>query len=38
MEAHGRGAQTGIGAGPIDVIASWLATNIGARVVAYAAG
>ena len=38
MEPHGRGAHTGIGAGPIDVIASWLATNIGARVVAYAAG
>jgi hypothetical protein len=33
----GREAQTGIGAGPIEVIASWLATNIGARVVAYAA-
>jgi hypothetical protein len=33
MDAH-----TGIGAGPIDVIASWLAANIGARVVAYAAG
>jgi hypothetical protein len=32
MDAH-----TGIGAGPIDVIAAWLATNIGARVVAYAA-
>ena len=32
MDAH-----TGIGAGPIDVIASWLATNIGARVVAFAA-
>ncbi len=30
-------AQTGIGAGPIDVIASWLVANIGARVVAYAA-
>jgi hypothetical protein len=32
------GADTGIGAGPIEVIAGWLATNIGARVVAYAAG
>ncbi len=32
MDAH-----TGIGAGPIDVIARWLVTNIGARVVAYAA-
>ena len=31
-------AQTGIGAGPIDVIAGWLATNIGARLVAYASG
>ena len=31
-------ARTGIGAGPIEVIAGWLATNIGARVVAYAAG
>jgi hypothetical protein len=31
-------AQTGIGNGPIDVIANWLATNIGGRVVAYAAG
>ena len=31
-------AATGIGAGPIEVIASWLATNIGARVVAYATG
>ena len=31
------GTQTGIGAGPIDVIARWLASNIGARVVAYAA-
>jgi hypothetical protein len=30
-------ARTGIGAGPIAVIASWLATNIGARLVAYAA-
>jgi hypothetical protein len=33
MDAH-----TGIGAGPIEVIASWLTTNIGARVVAFAAG
>jgi hypothetical protein len=33
MDGH-----TGIGAGPIDVIAGWLATNIGPRVVAYAAG
>jgi hypothetical protein len=33
MDAH-----TGIGAGSIEVIASWLATNIGARVVAYASG
>ena len=33
MDAH-----TGIGAGPIDVIASWLTTNIGTRLVAYAAG
>jgi hypothetical protein len=33
MDAH-----TGIGAGPIDVIARWLATNIGPRLVAYAAG
>ena len=33
MDAH-----TGIGAGPIDVIANWLAANIGARVVAYASG
>ena len=32
MDAH-----TGIGAGPIDVIAGWLATNIGARLVAYSA-
>lgn len=31
-------AQTGIGAGPIDVIARWLTTNIGTRLVAYAAG
>jgi hypothetical protein len=31
------GEQTGIGAGPIDVIAGWLTTNIGPRVVAYAA-
>ena len=31
------GTRTGIGAGPIDVIARWLASNIGARVVAYAA-
>ena len=31
-------ARTGIGAGPIQVIAAWLATNIGARLVAYAAG
>jgi uncharacterized protein (DUF2384 family) len=38
VEAHGRDVHTGIGAGPIDVIASWLATNIGARVVAYASG
>jgi hypothetical protein len=30
-------ARTGIGAGPIEVIAGWLATNIGARLVAYAA-
>ena len=29
---------TGIGAGPIEVIAAWLASNIGARVVAYATG
>jgi hypothetical protein len=29
-------AQTGIGAGSIETIASWLATNIGARVVAFA--
>jgi hypothetical protein len=35
---NGKDAQTGIGAGPIDVIANWLAANIGARVVAYAAG
>lgn len=34
----GINGHTGIGAGPIDVIASWLATNIGARLVAYAAG
>jgi len=33
MDAH-----TGIGAGPIEVIAGWLANNIGARVVSYAAG
>ena len=33
MDAH-----TGIGAGPIEVIAGWLVTNIGARLVAYAAG
>jgi hypothetical protein len=33
MDAH-----TGIGAGPIEVIAGWLATNIGARLVSYAAG
>lgn len=33
MDAH-----TGIGAGPIDIIASWLATNIGARLASYAAG
>jgi uncharacterized protein (DUF2384 family) len=33
MDAH-----TGIGSGPIDVIASWLATNIGVRLVSYAAG
>lgn len=33
MDAH-----TGIGAGPIEVIAGWLATNIGTRLVAYAAG
>jgi hypothetical protein len=33
MDAH-----TGIGAGPIEVIARWLVTNIGARLVAYAAG
>src|SRR3954469_23122359 len=32
MDAH-----TGIGAGPIELIAGWLATNIGARLVAYAA-
>src|SRR4029453_7333755 len=31
-------ARTGIGAGPIEVIASWLTANIGARVAAYAAG
>jgi hypothetical protein len=30
-------ARTGIGAGPIEVIASWLVTNIGARLVSYAA-
>jgi hypothetical protein len=33
MDAH-----TGIGAGPIEIIAGWLATNIGARLVSYAAG
>lgn len=33
MEAH-----TGIGAGPIDAIAQWLVTNIGARLVAFSAG
>lgn len=33
----GMDEHTGIGAGPIDVIASWLANNIGPRVVAYAA-
>ena len=33
MDAH-----TGIGAGPIDVIARWLVTNIGTRLAAYAAG
>ncbi len=33
MDAH-----TGIGAGPIEVIAGWLANNIGTRLVAYAAG
>lgn len=38
MDSHGMDAHTGIGAGPIDVIAAWLATNIGARIVAYAAG
>ena len=37
-ERRGSGAHTGIGAGPIDVIAGWLATNIGARLVAYSAG
>ena len=31
-------ARTGIGAGPIEIIASWLATNIGTRLVAYASG
>jgi hypothetical protein len=31
-------AHTGIGTGPIEVIAAWLAANIGARVVCYAAG
>jgi hypothetical protein len=31
-------AQTGIGAGPIDVIVNWLTANIGTRLVAYAAG
>jgi len=33
MDAH-----TGIGAGPIEVIAGWLTNNIGASLVAYAAG
>ena len=37
-ERPGRDAHTGIGAGPIEVIAGWLATNIGPRLVAYAAG
>jgi len=36
-EQQGKEARTGIGGGPIDVIARWLASNIGARVVAYAA-
>lgn len=31
-------ARTGIGAGPIEVIAQWLATNIGTGLVAYASG
>ncbi len=30
--------HTGIGAGPIDVLAQWLVTNIGTRLVAYVAG
>jgi hypothetical protein len=38
QDPYGKDAKTGIGAGPIDVIASWLASNIGARVVSYAAG
>ena len=33
MDAH-----TSIGTGPIEVIAAWLAANIGPRVVSYAAG
>jgi hypothetical protein len=33
----GNDARTGIGGGPIEVIANWLAVNIGPRVVAYAA-
>ena len=37
-DSQGRDAREAIVAGPIDVIAGWLATNIGARVVSYAAG
>ena len=37
-DPQGMDAHAGIGAGPIEVIAGWLATNIGARLVAYAAG
>ena len=37
-EPQGIDVHTGIGAGPIEVIASWLATNIGTRLVAYASG
>ena len=36
-DSQGIDTRMGIGAGPIDIIARWLTTNIGTRLVAYAA-